>query len=256
MTLHSTARDRLLEGGPRLPPPAERRRLRELWGADFKEVADVLGVSPATMAAWEAGLHAADTTGTRAYLQLLNAFREQLDAARGSGRPELPEPPEVVAPPTATGIPAQAAGGPAKAKPARRGTRWSSEERECLRTEFLRGTSVQELAESLKRSEKSVRWALYHLGLIAFPADEVPAPRPRPEKPKAYTVEEKRQIHPRAYERWSADEEQRLAERCAQGASLAELSVEFGRNEGGIAGRLIKINAEGAAAEEAWEYGG
>lgn len=48
----------------------------------------------------------------------------------------------------------------------------------------------------------------------------------------------------------------RLVERCLQEASLAELSLEFGRNEEGVASRLVKINAEGSAVEEVWEYGG
>ncbi|ALO13316.1 hypothetical protein AQF52_7730 [Streptomyces venezuelae] len=85
------------------------------------------------------------------------------------------------------------------------------------------------------------------------PAPRTPAER---EEPKAYTVEEKRRIYPNAYKPWEPADEQRLAERCAQGVSLLDLSKEFGRNEGAIASRLVKIQAEGPAAEEAWEYGG
>ncbi|MFI9740989.1 hypothetical protein [Streptomyces sp. NPDC052494] len=88
--------------------------------------------------------------------------------------------------------------------------------------------------------------------------DFVPAPRTpaAPEEPKAYTVEEKRRLYPNAYKPWEPADEQRLAERCAQGVSLHDLSQEFGRNEGAIASRLLKIQAEGPAVEEAWEYGG
>ncbi|MFD0151292.1 hypothetical protein ACWGQ4_03160 [Streptomyces sp. NPDC055721] len=94
--------------------------------------------------------------------------------------------------------------------------------------------------------------------LAPRPADLVPAPRTpvEPEAPKAYTVEEKRRVYPNAYKPWEPADEHRLAERCAQGASLHDLSQEFGRNEGAIASRLLKIQAEGPAVEEAWEYGG
>ncbi|MET8978992.1 hypothetical protein ABZX85_25570 [Streptomyces sp. NPDC004539] len=260
MDSHFPSQDHLLSRGPRpqqLPPPAERRRLRELWGATLEEVADALNAEPETMAEWEAGRHNADTADTYAYACLLNAFREQLPTAHEPDWAALRNPPATAPPaPAAPVIPAQAAPDRAEDKPARRGARWTWEEKDCLRTEFLAGTPVQQLAESLGRSEKAVRWVLYHLRLIPFPTDDVPAPRAKPAKPKAYTVEEKRKVHPNAYEPWSTEDEQRLAERCAQGASLAELSQEFGRNHGGIASRLIKINAEGPAVEEAWEYGG
>ncbi|MFF5372828.1 hypothetical protein [Streptomyces sp. NPDC013187] len=202
--------------------------------------------------------HSADTADTYAYLRLLNAFREQLPTTYEPDWAALRKRPatQAVAPATPA-IPAQASAPDPKAKPSRRGARWTHEEKDRLRTAFLAGTPVQELAESLGRSEKSLRWALYHLHLIPFPADDVPAPRAEPEKkPKAYTVADKRKTHPNAYEPWSAEDDQRLAERCAQGASLAELAQEFGRNKGGIASRLLKINAEGPAVEEAREYGG
>ncbi|MFE7582430.1 hypothetical protein ACFU5Y_12845 [Streptomyces gardneri] len=91
-----------------------------------------------------------------------------------------------------------------------------------------------------------------------YPGDLVPAPRTPAEReePKAYTVEDKRRVYPNAYKPWEPADEQRLAERCAQGVSLLDLSKEFGRNEGAIASRLVRIQAEGPAAEEAWEYGG
>ncbi|MDH6630386.1 transposase-like protein/DNA-binding XRE family transcriptional regulator [Streptomyces sp. LBL] len=255
-----TAQDNLLSEGPRspqLPPPGERQRLRELWGATLEEVADALGAEPEVMAEWEAGRHTADLADTYAYLRLLNAFREQLPTAYEPDWAALRKPPATPAhAPAAPSIPTQAAAAHGKAKPPRRGASWTLEEKDSLRAEFLAGAHVQELAESLGRSERAVRWVLYHLGLISFPADDVPAPRVEPEKPKAYTVAEKRKVYPNAYEPWSAEDERRLAERCAQGASLTELSREFGRNEGGIASRLAKINAEGPAAGEAWEYGG
>ncbi|MEU9211800.1 hypothetical protein AB0D27_28670 [Streptomyces sp. NPDC048415] len=54
-------------------------------------------------------------------------------------------------------------------------------------------------------------------------------------------MEDKRKAHPNAYMPWTEQDEQDLAARCAQGASLAQLAREFGRNEGAIASRLMKI---------------
>ncbi|MFF3469079.1 hypothetical protein [Streptomyces sp. NPDC002619] len=223
-------------------------------GAAVDEMASALNVEPDTMSAWEAGRHTADAADTYAYLRLLNAFREQLPPAYKPGWAALRNPP--AASTTAASTPVAGPVASASAPARRRGTSWTQNEKGYLRTEFLAGATVEELAEDLQRSERAVRWALYHLRLITFPADDVPTPRARPEEPKSYTVADKRKAHPNAYKRWSAEDEQRLAERCAQGASLAELAGEFGRNEGGIASRLVKINAEGPAAEEAWDYGG
>lgn len=251
MDSHTSPQDRLLRRGPRtpqLPPPDERRRLRELWGADIEELADALNLEPETMAAWEAGQYDAEPADTYAYLRLLNAFRAQLPTAYEPDWAALRNPP------TAPIVPAQVPTARREAKPARRGARWTQEERDCLRARYGDGASDSELAASLGRSEKAVRWELYHLKLVPFPADHVPVPRPpEPQKPKAYTVEDKRKTHSNAYTPWSTDEEQRLAERCEEGVSLAELSQEFGRGAGGIASRLLKIGAHGPAAEEARE---
>ncbi|MGW6395170.1 hypothetical protein ACWFR1_32760 [Streptomyces sp. NPDC055103] len=147
---------------------------------------------------------------------------------------------------------------PSGVKATHRGQAWTPQAVAQLQERHRAGKSPEQLAEELGRSENSIRWKLYGLKLAPYPGDLVPAPRPpaEPEEPKAYTVEEKRQLYPHAYKPWKPEDEERLAERCAQGASLPELAREFGRNEGAIASRLLKIRAEGPAMEEAWEYGG
>ncbi|MFJ4422179.1 hypothetical protein ACKI1Q_40905 [Streptomyces galilaeus] len=150
------------------------------------------------------------------------------------------------------------AASPAPVKATRHGQAWTPEAIAYLKEHYRAGKSPEQLAEELGRSEKSIRWKLHGLKLAPYPSDLVPDVRPpaEPEAPKTYTVEAKRREYPNAYKPWEPEDEQRLAERCAQGVSLSELSQEFGRNEGAIASRLLKIQAEGPAADDAWEYGG
>ncbi|MFE2129166.1 hypothetical protein [Streptomyces amritsarensis] len=138
-------------------------------------------------------------------------------------------------------------------KATRHGEAWTAEAVDYLKHHYQAGKTPLELAQDLGRSEKSIRWKLYSFNLAPYPADLVPEQRtsPQPKPPKAYTVEEKRQAHPNAYKPWTPDDEQHLSERCAQGTSLEDLAQEFGRDLGAIASRLLKINAEGPAADEA-----
>lgn len=161
-------------------------------------------------------------------------------------------------PTTSTGQATPSVPSPAPVKATRHGQGWTPEAVAYLKEHYRAGKSPEQLAEELGRSEKSIRWKLHGLRLAPFPGDLVPDPRTpvEAEAPKAYSVEEKRRMHPNAYKPWDPEDEQRLAERCAQGASLSDLSQEFGRNEGAIASRLVKIQAEGPAADDAREYGG
>ena len=74
-----------------------------------------------------------------------------------------------------------------------------------------------------------------------------------PVKP-AYTVEEKRQEHPRAYEKWSPEDDARLKEMYAAGHGVAELAKHFERNSGAIRSRLKKLGlAPDVAANPIYE---
>ncbi|WP_176724524.1 hypothetical protein [Streptomyces sp. PpalLS-921] len=164
----------------------------------------------------------------------------------------------VSAPIASTVEPISSAASAAPVKATRHGQAWTPEAVAYLKEYHRAGSCPEQLAEALGRSEKSIRWKLYGLKLAPYPSDLVPDPRPaaEPERPKAYTVEAKRELYPNAYKPWEPEDEERLAERCAQGASLPELSQESGRNEGAVASRLLKIKAEGPAADDALEYGG
>ncbi|MGW6144252.1 hypothetical protein [Streptomyces sp. NPDC055140] len=131
--------------------------------------------------------------------------------------------------------------------------RWTAELSGRLRAGYEAGQDIAALAAAFDRSESAIRWKLHHLKLIPFPDDLVPEQRgsTEPEQPKAYTVDDKREEHANAYRRWTPQEDQDLARRSAEGALLAELVEEFGRNEGAIVSRLKKVGASGPAAEEA-----
>ncbi|MFE5689411.1 hypothetical protein [Streptomyces sp. NPDC056512] len=139
------------------------------------------------------------------------------------------------------------------ASASRQGVRWTAELSGRLRAGYEAGQDIAALAAAFDRSESAIRWKLHHLKLIPFPDDLVPEQRgsTKPEQPKAYTVDDKREEHANAYRRWTPQEDQDLARRSAEGALLAELVEEFGRNEGAIVSRLKKVGASGPAAEEA-----
>ncbi|MFI1866327.1 sigma factor-like helix-turn-helix DNA-binding protein [Streptomyces jumonjinensis] len=116
-TTHSASR-------PPLPSPKERRRLREAQSMSEKEVAAALGVTKATVRAWEMGR--SDPRGRRreAYVKLLgyagpdpdapavqSAAQSAATAAEGGAAPE-PEPSA-----TGTGTASEVAGGPVEAAP-------------------------------------------------------------------------------------------------------------------------------------------
>ncbi|MER5472492.1 hypothetical protein [Streptomyces sp. NPDC002685] len=168
-------------------------------------------------------------------------------AARACPTPEPPRP----QPPATTAA-------SVKRKAAHPGAAWTAEAEQHLRDAHRAGSSLQQLASDLGRSENSIRWKLHGLKLAPYPADLVPTQptETAPKQPKAYTVEEKRKAHPNAYTPWTDQEEKDLAAGCARGVLLAQLAQEFGRNEGAIASRLMKIGAVGPAADEAREFGG
>jgi len=149
-------------------------------------------------------------------------------AASACPAPPVPVPPA----PVGTGV-----------KAARPGAPWTPEAEQYLREGHKAGKSPAQLAQDLGRSENSIRWKLYGLELVPYPSDLVPAQRAvtAPEPPRAYTVEEKRQAHPRAYERWTPEEDARLSELHARNTPVSDMARELGRNEGAISARLERI---------------
>jgi hypothetical protein len=63
-----------------------------------------------------------------------------------------------------------------------------------------------------------------------------------PERPKkAYSAEEKRKEHPRAYAKWTEDKDRKLKDLYAEGKTVDLISSIFQRNRGAINSRLTKL---------------
>ena len=61
--------------------------------------------------------------------------------------------------------------------------------------------------------------------------------RPR----KAWTVGDKRKSHPRAYERWSPEEDAVLDRLHREGRPVKDMASELGRQVGAVRSRLVKL---------------
>lgn len=118
---------------------------------------------------------------------------------------------------------------------------WTADEQAEVEAMARAGHSAMEIAERIGRTEDAVRWRLYKASLGDFPADLV-RPRTTPKPEPAYTIDELRTVHRNSHKRWTDEEEQRLATRHAEGASVQQLVEEFGRNEGGITARLAQLS--------------
>jgi PAS domain-containing protein len=59
---------------------------------------------------------------------------------------------------------------------------------------------------------------------------------------KSYSVEEIRHDHPRAYEKWSAEEDGEPSKLCRSGKSVREIATTLNRQDGAIRSRLAKLN--------------
>lgn len=62
-------------------------------------------------------------------------------------------------------------------------------------------------------------------------------------KIKKYSLDEIRRKYPRAYERWTSDEDQRLRQKFNEGSPIADLAKIFQRRKSAIRSRLGKLGA-------------
>lgn len=86
-----------------------------------------------------------------------------------------------------------------------------------------------------------MRWRLHKIGAGPFPSDLVRRRTGPPKPPPAYTLADLRKVHPNSHKRWTAEEDERLALRTEEGATVPQLMEEFERNENTIITRLAKL---------------
>lgn len=108
----------------------------------------------------------------------------------------------------------------------------------------LRRTAAGELsAASYVEIETYARQVMEQLTLVLGrpgpPADPVAAPAGVPAK--GYDVQAIRRQYNQAYQPWTAQDDEHLRTRFAEGARTADLADEFGRQPGGIRSRLRKL---------------
>ena len=71
--------------------------------------------------------------------------------------------------------------------------------------------------------------------------------------PKAYSVEEKRRNHGRAYKLWTAEEENELKQGYSQGRGVKDLAEQHGRAPTAIISRLYQLGVVKAREKPRWE---
>ncbi|MEV4994965.1 sigma factor-like helix-turn-helix DNA-binding protein [Streptomyces niveus] len=79
---------------PPLPPPKERRRLREAKAMTEKQVAEALGVTQTTVRSWETGRTSPQGRRREAYARLLETYAAELDEKKRAKRKRRSKSPE------------------------------------------------------------------------------------------------------------------------------------------------------------------
>ncbi|MEH0483535.1 helix-turn-helix domain-containing protein [Streptomyces scabiei] len=111
--------DALVASRSPLPPPAERRRLRQAHGLTLDEVAAALQVRRATVGGWEAGKTEPRPPEREAYARLLDKLAELYPADLNATSPvEDTAVPDMRGAATETEVPHTSAGPSASAPPA------------------------------------------------------------------------------------------------------------------------------------------
>lgn len=64
------------------------------------------------------------------------------------------------------------------------------------------------------------------------------------DKPKSYSIDDIRLTYPKAYAKWSEQEDSELKEKYLDGMTVKELAIHFKRKEGAIYARLKKLGLE------------
>lgn len=84
-------------------------------------------------------------------------------------------------------------------------------------------------------------WMMAKRDIYAIPSDVDLEQREKHEQAKAYHLDEIKQAHPRAYEKWTAEEDERLKRQYQSGLDIPTLATMFQRQPSAIRSRLNKL---------------
>lgn len=138
--------------------------------------------------------------------------------------------------------------GPATVPQPRRTSGWAPTDSARLAARFRQERDFTILAAEFGCSRGALYAELTRQGLIRTPGSDRTTPTIQP---ISEAMQQRRLVHRNTHTRWSDEEEQRLAQCCADGVLTPELSNQFGRTEQAIESRLLKIGAVGPAADQA-----
>ncbi|MDF3293049.1 telomere-associated protein Tap [Streptomyces silvisoli] len=110
--------DALLEGEPQLPPPEERKRLREAAGVTQARLAQVLQTTTQTVKNWDTGRSEPRPPRRQAYLRLLEGWAAKYPNTTPDASPASPPEPEPVPRTSTTNTPRRPADVPQQTTPA------------------------------------------------------------------------------------------------------------------------------------------
>lgn len=134
----------------------------------------------------------------------------------------------------------------------RTGAPWTPEDSARLAARFRQERDFGVLSVEFGRNRGAVFDELKRQQLVCAPYQQgSAAPHQEPAPTTSPILKERRLIHRNSHARWTDEDDKQLSQRCAEGATSAELSEEFGRSKQAIEARLLKIDATGPAADEA-----
>ncbi|MFK0187874.1 hypothetical protein ACIQV1_27125 [Streptomyces rubiginosohelvolus] len=130
---------------------------------------------------------------------------------------------------------------------------WSPADSTRLADRFRTQRDFGALAQEFNCRRNDIYRRLLELELITAPAQRRQGrpPQPQAAPTPSPVLQQRRLQHSNSHARWSEQEEAQLARQCAGGASVTQLSQDFGRSELAIESRLLKIGADGPAADQA-----
>lgn len=110
---------------------------------------------------------------------------------------------------------------------------------ERVLNEFIAKTKIRKIVPALIQDAVPKFWSIY----VEYEENkkELESPKGEKDRSRSYSLETVRQRYPRAYEKWTEDEDVRLKIEYGKGLGIQPLSEMFQRQPGSIRSRLRKL---------------